>query len=237
MNHPTGHVLLRRAAERGGADHGWLKTRHTFSFADYYDPAHMGYRSLRVINDDLVAPGAGFPMHPHRDMEIFSYVLAGSLAHEDSMGNRSVLKPGDIQVMRAGSGVRHSEYNSSKTEPVHLLQIWIVPAENGLEPAYSEWKAPEGGSPKGKRLVISSDGREGTAEIAQDADVYRLLLDAGETAEHTVQPGRGLWLHIAEGTAEINGIKTTAGDSLSCEEGSLKISASGKLNALLFDLG
>ena len=162
-------LKIRRAAERGHATHGWLDSWHTFSFADYYDPAHMGFRSLRVINDDKIAASGGFPAHPHRDMEIFSYLLAGSLAHEDSMGNKRVLKPGEIQLMRAGSGVRHSEFNPSATEAAHLLQIWITPNQSNLAPAYTEWTPAEGRENDPKTLVISHDGRDGSATIARDA--------------------------------------------------------------------
>lgn len=236
--HPT--LNVRRAAERGHANHGWLNSWHTFSFADYYDPAHMGFRTLRVINDDIVAPRAGFPTHPHRDMEIFSYVLAGSLAHEDSMGNRRVLNPGEIQMMRAGSGVRHSEFNPSKTDPVHLLQIWITPHTRGLTPAYTEWTPAAGSGDGRKTLVISPDGREGSAEIAQDASIYLLKLKKGETTTHELSAGRGLWLHIAKGKASVAGLDLEAGDALSLEEAAtLQITGTGEddvLEAILFDL-
>jgi redox-sensitive bicupin YhaK (pirin superfamily) len=230
-------LTVRRAMERGHANHGWLDSWHTFSFGDYYDPAHMGFRSLRVINDDKVAPKGGFPMHPHRDMEIFSYVLEGALAHEDSMGNKKVLNPGEIQLMRAGSGVRHSEFNPSASGRTHLLQVWITPATRGLEPAYTEWK-PSGGAPDAKTLVISPDGRDGSATIAQDAFVHLLKLDASRSASHVLEEGRGLWLHIAKGTAEVNGIKLEAGDAVSLEQaGEVEITAtSGTVEALLFDL-
>lgn len=229
-------LTVRRATERGHANHGWLDSWHTFSFADYYDPAHLGFRSLRVINDDKVAPKAGFPMHPHRDMEIFSYVLEGELAHEDSMGNRRVLKPGEIQLMRAGSGVRHSEFNPSATGRTHLLQIWITPHTRGLKPDYTEWKPSTG--PAGKTLVISPDGREGSATIAQDAHVYLLKLDSGEAVEHRLDAGRGLWLHVAKGTAQILGINLEAGDAISLEQaGEIFLTATADgFEGLLFDL-
>jgi redox-sensitive bicupin YhaK (pirin superfamily) len=169
-------LTIRRANERGHADHGWLNSYHTFSFADYYDPAHMGFRSLRVINDDRVAPGQGFGTHPHRDMEIFSYVLEGALQHKDSMGNGSVLKPGQIQLMSAGRGVTHSEFNSSRDEPLHFLQIWIQPRERGLAPSYTEWRPNPAQANAPKVLVISPDGREGSATIHQDAEIYRIRL-------------------------------------------------------------
>lgn len=231
-------LRIRRAGERGHADHGWLDSHHTFSFADYYDPRHMGFRSLRVINDDRVAPGGGFPTHPHRDMEIFSYVLGGSLAHQDSLGNRRVLKPGDIQVMRAGSGVTHSEFNPSSSEPAHFLQVWIVPDRRGLDPAYTEWKHADGSLPFGKSLVISPDGRDGSATIAQDAFVHVVRLEPGGAVDHSLTAGRGLWLHIAEGEAEAAGELLTDGDALSLdEEAEIQIRAGSRpLNALLFDL-
>ena len=230
-------LTVRRANERGHANHGWLDSWHTFSFADYYDPAHMGFRSLRVINDDLVAPKAGFPAHPHRDMEIFSYLLEGQLAHEDSMGNKRVLNPGEIQLMRAGSGVRHSEFNPNAAGRAHLLQIWIIPHTRGLEPAYTEWK-PSADGQAGKTLVISPDGRDGSATIAQDAFIHLLKLDDGATADHTLAEGRGLWLHIAKGKAVVNGIHLEQGDAISLEQaGTVGVTAEGgTLEALLFDL-
>lgn len=230
-------LTVRRAADRGYANHGWLDTWHSFSFGDYYDPAHMGFRSLRVINDDKVAPKAGFPTHPHRDMEIFSYVLEGSLAHEDSMGNKRVLKPGEIQLMRAGSGVRHSEFNPSSSGRVHLLQMWITPHTRGLEPAYTEWKPSQEIS--SKSLVISPDGRENSATIAQDAFIYLLKPNDGETVSHHLEEGRGLWLHIAKGKAKVNGIFLEEGDAVSLElGGEVSVTAeNGPMEGILFDLG
>jgi redox-sensitive bicupin YhaK (pirin superfamily) len=231
------HTLkIRRAGERGHANHGWLESRHTFSFADYYDPAHMGFRSLRVINDDRVAPGGGFPTHPHRDMEIFSYVLEGSLAHQDSMGNKRVLKPGEIQLMRAGTGVFHSEFNPSKTKAARFLQIWITPAERGLESAYTEWTPPH--TLGAKTLVISPDGREGSAQIAQDASVYLLRCGSAGTILHHLASGRGVWLHVIRGKAALAGAELLPGDAISIEEaGLLEIqSGSDGLEALMFDL-
>lgn len=232
----TDTIRIRRAAERGHANHGWLESRHTFSFADYYDPAHMGFRSLRVINDDRVAPNRGFPTHPHRDMEIFSYVLEGSLAHQDSMGNQRVLKPGEIQLMRAGSGVFHSEFNPSKSKPARFLQIWITPAERGLEPAYTEWTSPA--TLAAKTLVISPDGSDGSARIAQDASVYLLRGAAGETIRHDLTAGRGIWVHVIRGSATLAGSTLLPGDAASLEEPtSLEIlSGPDGLEALLFDL-
>ncbi len=230
-------LTVRRANERGHANHGWLDSWHTFSFADYYDPSHMGFRSLRVINDDLVAPKAGFPMHPHRDMEIFSYLLEGQLAHEDSMGNKRVLSPGEIQLMRAGSGVRHSEFNPNAAGRAHLLQIWIIPHTRGLQPDYTEWK-PAPGATEGKTLVISPDGRENSATIAQDASIYLVKLSAGQSAAHSLAEGRGLWLHIARGKAAVNGIQLEQGDAVSLEQaGEITVTATDDgLEALLFDL-
>jgi quercetin 2,3-dioxygenase len=229
---------VRRAAERGHADHGWLDSWHTFSFADYYDPAHMGFRSLRVINDDKIAAGGGFPTHPHRDMEIFSYLLAGNLAHKDSMGNSRVLKPGEIQLMRAGTGVHHSEFNPSSTEPAHLLQIWITPETRGLKPAYTEWVPAAGRENNTKTLVISSDGRDGSATIAQDASIYLIKLSANDSTRHELAPGRGLWLHVALGSLSVNGIELTAGDAVSLEEpGEIEVRSLGQpAEAILFDL-
>ena len=229
-------LKVRRADERGHANHGWLESRHTFSFADYYDPAHTGFRSLRVINDDRVAPGGGFPTHPHRDMEIFSYVLAGRLAHRDSMGNQRELKPGEIQLMRAGSGVTHSEFNPSATDEARFLQIWITPAERGLVPAYTDWTPSTSDSPKS--LVISADGRNQSAQIAQDAEVYLIRADRDENVNHELAAGRGIWLHVIQGSAMLAGITLHPGDAASLEEpASISIQAgSDGLEALLFDL-
>jgi quercetin 2,3-dioxygenase len=231
-------VNIRRSHERGHFRHGWLDTRHTFSFGDYYDPAHMGFRSLRVINDDFIAPGSGFPTHPHRDMEIFSYVLEGRLAHQDSMGNQRELKPGEIQLMRAGSGVSHSEFNPSTTERVHILQIWIVPEKRGLTPAYTEWH-PSGENLSPKTLIISSDARDGSARIAQDADIYRILTTTPNTTiAHDILEGRGVWLHVIKGQARIGDILLSPGDAVSIEEPmKLEITSETEpLEALLFDL-
>lgn len=229
---------LRRAGERGHANHGWLDSWHTFSFANYYDADHMGFRSLRVINDDRIAGGAGFPSHPHRDMEIFSYLLEGQLAHKDSMGNSRVLHPGEIQLMRAGSGVLHSEFNPSSTEPAHLLQIWITPHTRGLAPDYSEWKPTPGRENDVKTLVISTDGREGSAVIAQDASIYLLKLKPGTETHHELAAGRGIWLHVATGSVTVNGIRLSAGDAVSLEEpGEIVISSTDESSqAILFDL-
>jgi quercetin 2,3-dioxygenase len=230
-------INIRGANERGHADHGWLNTYHTFSFADYYDPAHMGFRTLRVINDDRVAPGMGFSAHPHRDMEIFSYVLEGTLEHKDSMGNGSQLKPGQIQLMSAGQGVTHSEFNPSRTELLHFLQIWLQPRERGLRPGYTEWhpKPDDGDAPK--VLVISPDGRNGSATIHQEVDIYRLRLRPGQSVTHQLKAGRGAWLQIAQGTLAFNGVTLKTGDGASTEEqGILAFEATQPTEALLFDL-
>ncbi|MBL9113681.1 MAG: pirin family protein [Verrucomicrobiaceae bacterium] len=227
----------RRSQERGHADHGWLDTYHSFSFADYYDPAHMGFRSLRVINQDVIAPGAGFPTHPHNDMEIFSYILWGALQHKDSMGNGRVLKPGQIQLMSAGRGVFHSEFNPSSTEGASLLQIWIRPHTRGLTPSYTEWHPDPAKENEPKVLVISPDGREGSATIHQDADIYRVRLAAGNSLTHEVRPGRGVWFQLIKGTVIAHGETLQAGDAFSTEtQGSLELTASEDAEALLFDL-
>ncbi len=230
-------LKVRRADERGHADHGWLDTHHTFSFASYYDPAHMGFRSLRVINDDRVRPGMGFGTHPHRDMEIFSYVLEGTLAHKDSMGLGRQLKPGQIQLMSAGTGITHSEFNPSPSEPLHFLQIWIEPRQPGLKPSYTEWNPKLEPAAPAKVLVISPDGRDGSATIHQDAETYLLRLQPGQTVTHDLQAGRGAWLHVAEGSVTLNGVELTTGDGVSTEEpGKLTVTASAPTQAILFDL-
>jgi len=228
---------IQRADERGHADHGWLDTHHTFSFASYYDPAHMGFRSLRVINDDRVSPGMGFGTHPHEDMEIFSYVLGGSLAHKDSMGNGKQLKPGQIQLMSAGTGITHSEFNPSRSEPLHFLQIWIEPRQQGLKPGYTEWHPKPEHATAGKVLVISPDGRDGSATIHQDADIYLVRLQPGQTVTHDLKAGRGAWLHVAEGSVTLNDVELTTGDGANAEEpGKLTVTASKPTQAILFDL-
>lgn len=230
-------LKIRRAGERGGADHGWLKSLHTFSFADYHDPAHMGFRSLRVINEDRVAPGQGFGTHPHRDMEIFSYVLEGALEHKDSMGNQRRLYPGQIQLMSAGRGVTHSEFNPSATEGLHFLQIWIQPDKRGLVPSYSEWQSEASAASSPKTLVISPDGRGNSARINQDAFVHLLRLASGSMASHILEPGRGAWLQVMRGSLALNGAALSEGDGASIEEpGPLSIAASSNAEALLFDL-
>ncbi|MEC8253110.1 MAG: pirin family protein [Planctomycetota bacterium] len=230
-------LILRRADDRGHADHGWLEARHTFSFASYFDPSQMGFRSLRVINQDRIAPGRGFPTHPHRDMEIFSYVVEGELAHEDSMGNGRVLRPGDIQLMSAGSGVTHSEYNPSADVHLHLLQIWIEPDKRDLSPSYTEWRPRPEYAEAADVVVISPDGRDGSAVIHQDAVVRRLKLQASGTVDHEVMPGRGAWLQLIRGELDANGTGMAPGDGACMDDpGELRLVARAPTEALLFDL-
>jgi redox-sensitive bicupin YhaK (pirin superfamily) len=231
-------ITRRPAGARGHRDHGWLDTRHTFSFADYHDPAHMGFRHLRVINEDRVAPGAGFPAHGHRDMEILSYVLAGALAHKDSLGTGSVIHAGDVQRMTAGTGVVHSEYNASATEPVHFFQVWIVPAARGLAPGYEQKTFPEEDKRGRWRLIASRDGRAGSLTIHQAAELYAAVLDAGRDVAHDLGPGRGAWVQVARGTVHLNGQRLEAGDGAAVEgESALTIEAATPSELLLFDLG
>jgi redox-sensitive bicupin YhaK (pirin superfamily) len=229
---------LRKSNERGHADHGWLDSRFSFSFAEYHDPKHMHFRTLRVINEDHIAAGGGFPMHPHRDMEIFSYVLEGALAHKDSMGNSRELKPGQIQLMSAGSGVTHSEFNPSKTDKTHMLQVWLFPDKRNLQPGYTEWHPKPEHANESKVLVISPDGREDSAVIHQDANIYRLKLAKGEKVTHDLTAGRGAWLQLARGSVSLNGeTALTAGDAASTSDaGTLTVTATEDSEALLFDL-
>ena len=230
-------ITRRPAKERGHFDHGWLDTYHSFSFSEYHDPAHMGFRSLRVINEDRVDPKAGFPPHSHRDMEIITYVLAGALGHKDSMGNGSVIRPGDVQRMSAGTGVTHSEYNGSEEEPVHLLQIWILPERRGIAPGYEEKRFPAEEKRGRLRLIASRDAAEGSVTIHQDARVYASLLDGGQTVRHPLAPGRGAWLHLVSGAATVNGTALVTGDGAAVEnEGALEIRADEPTELLLFDL-
>jgi redox-sensitive bicupin YhaK (pirin superfamily) len=230
-------MTIRKAAERGHADHGWLNSHHTFSFADYYDQKHMGFGPLRVINDDTVAGGGGFPPHGHRDMEIISYVIEGALQHKDNMGNGSVIKPGDVQRMSAGPGVVHSEFNASQKEPVHFLQIWILPKGPGTPSGY-EQKFFGAEEKRGKlRLVASPDGAEGSVRVQQDARLYATLLEGGQSVAHTIPRGRKGWLHVVTGTAELNGQKLQAGDGVAIDgEEQLALRSADRGEVLLFDM-
>jgi quercetin 2,3-dioxygenase len=228
---------IRRSNERGFADHGWLKSFHTFSFADYFDPEHVEFGPLRVINEDRVQAGAGFGAHSHRDMEIISYVLAGELAHKDSMGNGSIIRPGDVQRMSAGTGVQHSEFNPNAGEPVHFLQIWIQPARRGIAPSYEEKRfTPE--EKRGRlRLIVSPDRTDGSLLIHQDARVYAGLFTGDEQAELTVAKGRRIYLHVARGALTANGAQLAAGDALQITDGAaLRLEKARDAEVLVFDL-
>jgi hypothetical protein len=230
-------LSIRRAGDRGHANHGWLDTHHSFSFADYYDPKHMGFRGLRVINEDRVAPGKGFGTHPHHDMEIISYVLDGALEHRDSMGNGSVIRPGEVQRMSAGTGVRHSEFNASHEQPVHFMQIWILPRANGLAPGYEQrsFSADERGNRL--RLVVDPDGRDGALKINADARMYASVLAPGQSVAHELAAGRHAWVQVARGQIELGGQRLAAGDGASTSDaGTLAITAIEPSEVLLFDL-
>ncbi len=230
-------MTIRRAEERGHANHGWLDTHHTFSFAEYHDPRWMGFRSLRVINDDTVSGGAGFGTHPHRDMEIITYVLSGALKHQDSMGHGAVLKAGDVQRISAGRGIAHSEFNYSPVDPVHFLQVWIQPDRLGVEPSYAERSFGREGSVPGLALIASREGRGGSVAINQDADAWLAKLAAGGEASHVLKPGRHAWVQIAEGDVRINDRLLRAGDGMGLSnEPGLNLTAETPVRALLFDL-
>lgn len=227
-----------RAADRGVTDFGWLDSRHTFSFGDYHDPRHMGFRSLRVVNDDRVAAGGGFPTHPHRDMEILSYVLSGTLEHRDSMGNGTAVRPGEWQKMSAGTGVRHSEFNPSRTEPVHFLQIWIQPARKGLPPGYDQRLFPEAEKRGRWRTVASPDGRDGSIVVHQDVLLSAAVLGPGESVRYDLPAGRGAWLHVLRGAVTANGRELSAGDAAAVEgEPVIEVVGREEGEVLLFDLG
>jgi redox-sensitive bicupin YhaK (pirin superfamily) len=230
-------ITIRKSEDRGHFDFGWLDTYHTFSFDQYYDPAHMHFRSLRVINEDRVQPGHGFPTHSHRDMEIITYILSGALEHRDSMGNGSVIRPGDVQRMSAGTGVSHSEFNPSDTETVHLLQIWILPERRDLPPSYEE-KAFSDGDRRGRlRLIAASDGREDSVTIHQDTQLYATVLNAGQTVVHSLSEGRHAWLQIARGRVSLNEMELKQGDGAAVSnESELTIAAHDQADVLLFDL-
>src|SRR5215813_10907972 len=230
-------ITRRLAQDRGHAQHGWLDSYHTFSFADYYDPRHMGFRTLRVINEDRVQPGKGFGTHPHRDMEIISYVLEGALAHKDSLGTGSVIRPGEVQRMTAGTGVTHSEFNPSRTEPVHFLQIWLLPERAGLPPSYEQRAFPTEEKQGRLRLVASPDGREGSVTIHQAVDLYASLLAPGQAVTHRLTPGRHAWVQVARGTVRLNDTALSAGDGAAAsEETLLTMTATDPAEVLLFDL-
>ncbi len=230
-------ITIRKASERGRADHGWLDTRHTFSFADYYDPDQMGFRALRVINEDRVRPGQGFGAHGHRDMEIVTVVLSGALEHRDSLGNGSRILPGDVQRMSAGSGIVHSEQNASDREPVHFLQIWILPERAGLTPSYEQRQFPPEQRQGRLRLVASRDGRDGAVTIHQDVDLYWAVLEADQRVRHELAPGRHAWIQVIAGELDALGRTLAAGDGLAVsDETQLELTARGAAELLLFDL-
>ena len=230
-------ITIRQSEDRGHFDLGWLDTFHTFSFDQYYDPAHMHFRSLRVINEDRVRPARGFPTHSHRDMEIITYILAGALEHRDSMGNGSVIRPGDVQRMSAGTGVSHSEFNPSQTEPVHLLQIWILPQSQGLPPSYEEKHFSDEERRGRLRLIASNDGHEGSVTIHQDAQLFAAVLDAGQTVTHALDEKRSAWLQVARGTIRLNEVELKQGDGAAVRnESELKLTAHDRAEVLLFDL-
>ncbi len=230
-------ITLRRSAERGHANHGWLDTRHTFSFADYHDPAHMGFRDLRVINEDRVQPSQGFGTHPHRDMEIVTYVLDGALQHRDSMGNGSMIRPGELQRMSAGTGVTHSEFNPSASEPVHLLQIWILPERNGMSPSYEQRTFPFDERRNQLLLVASRDGAGGALTVHQNVALYASRLDASAEVRHPLRPGRHAWLQVARGDVSLDRESLHAGDGAAIsDQPEISIRADGPAEILLFDL-
>jgi redox-sensitive bicupin YhaK (pirin superfamily) len=229
-------IAIRKAGERGHANHGWLDTHFTFSFADYYDPQHMGFRALRVINDDTIAGGGGFGEHPHRDMEIITYVLSGALEHKDSMGNGRIIRPGEFQYMAAGTGVTHSEFNPSPTESVHLLQIWILPDRKGLKPTYAE-KSFVKAAPGKLHLAASKSGRDGSIVINQDVNVFVGKLNAGNKISHALKPGRHAWLHLAEGEIDVGNLSLKSGDAAAfSDEMAVSFAAKSPTQVLLFDL-
>ena len=232
-------LQVRKSQERGRADLGWLDSRHSFSFGHYHDPQHMGFGPLRVINDDRVAGGGGFPTHPHRDMEILSYVLQGALEHKDSLGTGSIIRPGDLQRMSAGTGIRHSEFNASRTEPVHFLQIWIVPERTGLAPGYEQKAFPEAEKRGRLRLVGSRDGRDGSVTIHRDVDLYATVLGQGEAVTHEIATSRSGWVQVARGAATLSGEALGEGDGVAVAGGArlvLEGAHEGAAEILLFDL-
>jgi redox-sensitive bicupin YhaK (pirin superfamily) len=230
-------INIRKSEERGHVNHGWLDSYFTFSFADYYDPKQVQFRTLRVLNDDRIAAGAGFPEHPHRDMEIITYVLEGGLAHRDSMGNGSVIRPGDVQYMSAGTGVTHSEFNASKTGPAHLLQIWMLPEKKGLKPVYGQKNFPDGEKCGKLRLVASPDGRDGSVTIRQDNELYATVLGAGESVRHELEPDRHAYVQVARGSVKLNGTELQEGDGAAISaEKAVELTGVKDAEVLLFDL-
>ena len=230
-------IRIRKSDERGHANHGWLDTHFTFSFADYYDPKHLHFRTLRVMNDDRVGGGGGFPMHPHRDMEIVTYVLEGALEHRDSMGNGSVIRPGDIQYMGAGTGVMHSEFNASQTEPVHLYQIWMFPQREGLKPTYDQKNFSEAEKRGKLRLIVSPDGRDGSVKIRQDNELYASVLAKGEAVKHELKSERHAYVQVARGSVTLNGTKLDEGDGAAItDEKAVELTGERNAEVLLFDL-
>lgn len=227
-------IYTRKAQERGHANHGWLDSYHTFSFANYYDANFMGFSALRVINEDVIDAGQGFGTHPHKDMEILTYVLSGTVEHQDSMGNKEQIPAGEFQIMSAGTGVRHSEYNASQTEPLHLYQIWIIPEENGIEPRYAQRRFDNA---QGRQLVLSPDARDGSLKVFQDMTLSRWAFTAGEQGSATVEAGRRIWIQVVKGDIDVNGEKATTSDAFAIwDEAALTITASSDAEILLFDL-
>jgi len=230
-------ITIRKSNDRGHADHGWLNTRFTFSFADYFDLEHVQFRTLRVMNDDRISGGGGFPTHPHKDMEIVTYVLEGALAHKDSMGNGSVIRPGDVQYMSAGTGVAHSEFNASEKETVHLYQIWMFPDKKGYKPVYDQKHFGEAEKSGKLRLVASPDGRDGSVKIRQDNELYATVLGPGEVVKHELQPDRHAYVQVARGSVALNGKKLETGDGAAISgEQALELRGVDKAEILLFDL-
>lgn len=230
-------ITIRKAEERGHFDFGWLNTYHSFSFGDYYDPKHTRFRTLRVVNEDFVQPGHGFPTHGHRDMEIVTYILQGALEHRDSMGTGSIIRRGDAQRMSAGTGVTHSEANPSPDEPVHLLQIWIFPSQQNLQPEYEEKKFSDDEKRNRLRLIVSPDGSDGSVKIHQDARIFASLLDDGEEVVHSLEAGRSAWLQVAAGSVKLNDVALKQGDGAAVsQESQLSVTAEGPAEVLLFDL-
>jgi len=230
-------IQIHKSNDRGQADHGWLDSRFSFSFAEYFDPAHVQFRTLRVMNDDRIAGGGGFPTHPHRDMEIVTYVLEGALAHKDSMGNGSVIRPGDVQYMSAGTGVAHSEFNASEKEPVHLYQIWMFPDKKNYQPAYDQKHFSEAEKRGKLRLVVSPDGREGSVKIRQDNELYATVLRPAETVKHEIKPDRHAYVQVVRGSVKLNGKELETGDGAAVSaEKSLQLTGVNDAEVLLFDL-